>query len=131
MFNFHDYCNVGATSLAALVGLIFGGSVSTAAAGGFEGDNQGCAVDAPCFNAAYQSGNNVYFEFDGVTGWDFYNVRWATGGGEAQRENTSGHFTINNAMPNRIYTLKVQGCHKHFLGRADCSSWMERSVITR
>src|SRR5690349_17565134 len=62
---------------------------------GFQGDYQGCAADRPCFNAAHQEGNKVVFNFTGVTGWDFYNVRYkAVGGGEKQVENRSGHFTL-------------------------------------
>lgn len=96
------------------------------------GPDHGCAADRPCFNGAYQSGNQVIFHFTGVTGWDFYNVRYAkVGGGENQVENRSGKFTFNNVRPNRIYTLKVQGCNSRFLGRSRCSPWVEESVTTR
>lgn len=123
--------DVGTVSIA-LVGLILGGSVTAAHAQGFGNDNQGCAVNAPCFTKAYQTNDGrVFFRFDGVTGWDVYNVRYASGGGEVQRENTSGHFAFDNIRPNRVYTLKVQGCHKHVLGRSDCSPWTEQQVTTR
>jgi hypothetical protein len=99
---------------------------------GFQGDYQGCAADRPCFNGAHQEGNKVVFNFTGVTGWDFYNVRYkAVGGGEKQVENRSGHFTLNNVKPGRVYTLKVQGCNSHFLGHSTCSPWNEQSVTTR
>jgi Fibronectin type III domain len=96
------------------------------------GPARGCAADRPCFNGAYQSGNQVIFQFTGVTGWDFYNVRYATvGGGERQVENRSGTFTFNNVRPNRVYTLKVQGCNSRTFGRSTCSPWVEESVTTR
>ncbi len=96
------------------------------------GPDRGCAADRPCFNGAYQSGDRVIFQFTGVTGWDFYNVRYATvGGGERQVENRSGRFTFNNVRPNRVYTLKVQGCHSHTFGRSTCSPWVEESVTTQ
>ena len=70
----------------------------------------------------------MVFNFTGVTGWDFYNVRFAVaGGGEKQVENRSGHFTLNNVKPRRVYTLKVQGCNAHFLGAFDVLA-MERAV---
>jgi hypothetical protein len=117
---------------AAVLSFGFALCPSLALATGFGNDNQGCAVSEPCFTGAYQAGNRVIFEFNGITGWDFYNVRYPkTGGGEAQVENRSGHFTINNASPNRIYRIKVQGCHSHFLGHSDCSAWVEQSVTTR
>ena len=99
---------------------------------GFRGDTQGCAADRPCFNGAYQSGDKVIFRFTGVTGWDFYNVRYAAvGGGEKQVENRSGSFTFNNCKPNRIYRLSVQGCNSHTFGRSSCSPWVQESVTTR
>ena len=102
-----------------------------AAAAGFGNDNQGCAVDRPCFNGAYQSGNKVIFKFTGVTGWDFYNVRYAHDGGEKQVENRSGSFAFNNTIPHRVYTLSVQGCKSHTLGRSTCSPWVRESVSTK
>ncbi len=103
-----------------------------ASAAGFGNDNQGCPDDRPCFQGSSQSGSDVIFRFNGITGWDVYNVRYAkVGGGEEQVENRSGHFTIHHAGRNRVYTLKVQGCHKHTLGRSDCSPWVEDSVTTR
>jgi hypothetical protein len=94
--------------------------------------DRSCAVDRPCFNGAYQSGNKVIFQFTGVSGWDFYNVRYAqVGGGEKQVENRSGTFTFNNVKPNRVYTLKVQGCNSHTFGRSTCSPWVEESFTTR
>jgi hypothetical protein len=91
-----------------------------------------CAFDRPCFNAAYQSGNKVIFEFNGVSGWDFYNVRYRVkGGGAKQVENRSGRFTINNVLPNRRYTITVQGCRSRFLARSICSPWVQESVETR
>jgi len=91
-----------------------------------------CPDDRPCFNEAYQSGNQVIFQFTGVSGWDFYNVRYRVrGGGEKQVENRSGRFTFNNVLPNRVYTLKVQGCKSRTFGRSTCSPWVEESVTTR
>ena len=99
---------------------------------GFGNDYVGCAADRPCFNGARQSGSKIIFQFTGVTGWDFYNVRYAqVGGGEKQVENRSGSFTFNNVKPNRIYRLKVQGCNSHTLARSTCSPWVEESVTTR
>jgi hypothetical protein len=98
---------------------------------GFGNDTRSCAADRPCFNGAYQSGNKVIFQFTGVTGWDFYNVRYKVIGGEKQVENRSGHFTFNNAKPNRVYKLSVQGCNSHTFSRSTCSPWVEESVTTR
>jgi len=96
------------------------------------GPDHGCAADRPCFNGAYQSGNQVIFHFTAIPDWDFYNIRYAkVGGGERQVENRSGTFTFNNVRPNRVYTLKVQGCKSRFLGRSACSPWVEKSVTTR
>jgi hypothetical protein len=105
---------------------------SLAHAAGFGNDTHSCAADRPCFNGNHQSGNKVIFQFTGVTGWDFYNVRYAqAGGGEKQVENRSGSFTLNNVKPNRVYTLKVQGCNSHTLARSTCSPWVAESVTTR
>lgn len=96
------------------------------------GPDGGCAADRPCFNGAYQSGNQVIFHFTAIPDWDFYNVRYAkVGGGERQVENRSGAFTFNNVRPNRVYTLKVQGCKSRFIGRSACSPWVEQSIETR
>jgi hypothetical protein len=91
----------------------------------------GCSAEEPCFRAAYQAGSKVIFEFDGVRGWDFYNVRFAVAGGEKQVENRSGRFTFNNIRPNRKYTLSVQGCRSRTLQRSVCSPWVAESVVTR
>jgi hypothetical protein len=109
-----------------------GGVPLPAAPAGFGNDNVGCAVDRPCFNSAYQSGNKIIFRFDGIGGWDFYNVRYAqVGGGEKQVENRSGSYTFTNVQPHRVYRIKVQGCKSHTLGRSTCSPWVEEAVTTR
>ena len=110
-----------ACSLVALSGL----------APAFGSNSRGCAVSEPCFQSARQVGNKIMFEFNGVTGWDFYNVRYAKDGGEKQVENRSGSFTFNNVRPNRVYTLKVQGCNSHTLARSTCSPWVQESVTTK
>jgi len=119
----------------AFVGALACGSVlssSLAHAGGFDGDNVGCAFDRPCFYGSHQEGNRVIFNFNHNGGWDLYNVRYAkAGGGENQVENISGSFTFNNVLPNRVYQLSVQGCNKHFLSGSDCSPWAEDAVTTR
>lgn len=119
--------------LGRMILLVLGAALvqSPASAEGFGNDNQSCAVDEPCFQAAYQAGNKVIFEFNGVRGWDFYNVRYATATGETQVENRSGSFTLNNVRSNRIYTLKVQGCNSHVLARSTCTRWVEQSVTTK
>jgi hypothetical protein len=101
-------------------------------AAGFGNDVNNCAADRPCFNEAYQSGNKVVFKFTAVNaGWDVYNVRYKTGGGDKQVENRSGSFVLNNCKPNRIYTISVQGCTKHTFGHSTCSPWSSQSVTTR
>lgn len=91
-----------------------------------------CPVDQPCFTESYQSGNQVIFRFDGISGWDFYNVRYRVkGGGEKQVVNRSGRFTFKNVRANRIYTISVQGCNSRFLARSTCSPWVQESVETR
>ncbi|MBD2680812.1 MULTISPECIES: hypothetical protein [Nostoc] len=90
-----------------------------------------CPADRPCFNEAYQSGDRVIFRFTGVTGWDFYNVRYPVRGGEKQVENRSGSFTFKNVQPNSVYTISVQGCNSHTFARSTCSPWSENSVTTR
>jgi Fibronectin type III domain len=120
-------CLIITSILASLVLL-----PSLAHAAGYGNDNVGCAVSEPCFQSAYQAGNKVIFAFNGVTGWDLYNVRYAkVGGGEKQVENRSGSFTINNVRPNRVYTIKVQGCTTHTFGRSGCTAWVEQSVTTK
>jgi hypothetical protein len=100
-------------------------------AAGFGNDTNPCAADRPCFNEARQVGNKIFFKFTGVNGgWDFYNLRYAHGGGEKQIENRSGSFTFNNVKPNQVYTLKVQGCNSHTFSRSTCSPWSEQSVTT-
>ncbi len=99
---------------------------------GYGNDNQGCDVSAPCFRTAYQSGNNIVFVFDEVTGWDFYNVRHLMPGGrEVQVENRSGTYTLRNVRPNSRYYLKVQGCHSHFAARSSCSDWVTQWYDTK
>ena len=120
------------TVLSASVFAVLLTTAAAAQSGGFHNDTQGCAADRPCFNGYRQSGDRVIFNFTGVTGWDFYNVRYAkAGGGENQVENRSGSFTLNNVKPRRVYTLKVQGCNSHTLARSTCSPWVEQSVTTR
>ena len=119
-------CLVIASILASFVLL-----PNFAHAAGYGNDNQGCAVSEPCFQEAYQAGNKIIFKFNGVTGWDHYNVRYAKGGGEKQVENRSGSYTFNNVQPNRVYTIKVQGCNTHTFGGSDCTNWVEQSVTTR
>jgi len=58
---------------------------SLAHAAGFGNDSVGCAADRPCFNGAHQSGNKIIFQFTGVRGWDFYNVRYAQAGVEKNK----------------------------------------------
>ena len=90
-----------------------------------------CADDRPCIDRADQSGDKIIFHFD-KQGWDFFNIRYArVGGEEKQVENRSGSYTFNKVRPNRVYTIKVQGCNSHFLGRSTCSPWSEESVTTR
>jgi hypothetical protein len=98
---------------------------------GFGNDTQGCAADRPCFNEAYQAGNQIHFKFTGICCWDFYNVRYAHDGGEKQVENRSGSYTFTNVSPRMIYTIKVQGCNSHTLAHSTCSPWSEQSVRTR
>jgi hypothetical protein len=107
-------------------------SPTAAMAQGFGNDNQGCPSDRPCFNGTYQSGNKVIFEFTGITGWDFYNVRYAAlGGGTKQVENRSGRFTFNNVKPRSIYKISVQGCNSHPLRHSTCSPWTQQTFTTR
>jgi len=81
--------------------------------------------------ALSQSCHTVIFEFNGVRGWDFYNVRYrVSGGSETQVENRSGKYTIDNAKPAATYTIKVQGCNPRVLVHSDCSPWVEESVTT-
>ncbi|MQA18432.1 fibronectin type III domain-containing protein [Rugamonas rivuli] len=90
-----------------------------------------CPDDRPCFNGTYQQGDKVIFEFNGITGWDFYNVRYREkGGGERQVENRSGIFTINNVLPNRVYTISVQGCNSRTLAPSQCTPWVSESLTT-
>jgi uncharacterized membrane protein len=95
---------------------------------GLANDVHNCPADAPCFQEAYQAGNRIIFKFNGVTGWDLYNVRFGDG---EQFENKSGTFILNNVKPGNTYTISVQGCHTHLLGHSDCSSWVPQSVATR
>jgi len=102
-----------------------------AIAGSYLGDVRSCPADRPCFTESYQSGNKIIFRFDGIGGWDFYNVRYnVRGGGEKQVENHSGSFTFNNVQPNRVYTISVQGCNSRFLRSSVCSPWAEENVTT-
>ena len=91
---------------------------------------RGCAADRPCFNGEYQKDNSVIFNFTGVVGWEFYNVRYKTTSGEKQVENRSGTFTINNVRPNSIYTISVQGCNSRTFASSRCSPWEQGSVTT-
>ena len=121
------YLVAGLLMLSGIVGVTL-----PAEPAGYGTDNVGCSVDQPCFTRSYQFGNRVIFQFDGVKGWDFYYVRYAqVGGGEKQVENRSGSFTFNNTIPNRVYTIKVQGCKSHTFGRSTCSHWTSESVTTR
>jgi hypothetical protein len=98
---------------------------------GFNGDNQACAFDAPCFNGSHQEGNTVIFQFTGTCCWDFFNVRYAqVGGGDKQVENKSGTYTFRDVKPNSVYSISVQGCTSHTLSRSTCTSWTRSSVTT-
>ena len=112
--------------VSSLVGL-----AGIAHADDFGNDNVACAADRPCFNGVYQSGNKVIFQFTGVTGWEFYNVRYVHDGREKQVENRSGTFTFTDTQPDRVYKLSVQGCDSHTLARSTCSPWVEESFTTQ
>lgn len=102
-----------------------------APAQGFNGDNQACAFDAPCFNGSHQEGNTVVFQFTGTCCWDFFNVRYAqAGGGEKQVENKSGTYILTDTKPNSVYSISVQGCTSHTLSHSTCTSWTQSSVTT-
>ena len=118
------------TTAAALLALSLTATSSLTYAGGFGNDSPGCAADRPCFNGSHQEGNTVVFSFTGVTGWDYYNVRYATPGGEKQVENRTGTYTFRDVQPGRRYTLRVQGCNKHVLAPSTCSPWVEDYVDT-
>ena len=91
-----------------------------------------CPTGQPCFKAAYQAGNTVVFDFSGGERYDVYHLRYiGPDGNTKSAENTSGHFTFNNALPNRIYKISVQGCVKHTFGHDSCSEWANSSVTTR
>jgi hypothetical protein len=91
----------------------------------------GCAFDRPCV-FGHQEGNNIIFDLTrSKDNWGFFNVRYATRGGERQAQNRSGMFTFKNVQPNRVYTIKVQGCNSHTFGRSTCSPWIETSITTR
>jgi hypothetical protein len=86
-----------------------------------------CAI----VNQAYQKGNKVIFKFSGGPGTNFFNVRYKnTKGGESQVENRSGSWTINKVLPNRRYTISVQGCVSHTFSHSTCSGWSRDSVTT-
>jgi hypothetical protein len=74
--------------------------------------------------------DQVFFSWNNDGGWDFFNVRYKSGGGDKQVENRSGHYHFNGVKPNRIYTISVQGCNSHTLGRSTCSPWEQASVTT-
>ncbi len=119
------------TKFKSKLTVLAGVALSTVAIQGVNAQ-RGCPADRPCFNESYQAGNKVKFQFTGIGGFDFYNVRYATtGGGEKQVENRSGAFTFNNVLPRRVYTLKVQGCNSRTLARSTCSPWVEESVTTK
>jgi hypothetical protein len=80
---------------------------------------------------ARQSGNNAVFRFAGGPGTDYYLVRYKTRNGEKQVENRSGRFTVKNIQPGYTYSISVEGCVKHFLGRSTCSGWVTASVTAR
>jgi hypothetical protein len=112
-------------SLTALSVFVF----SMASNNNARADN--CPSDRPCFNENYQKCHTVIFSFNGIGGWDFYNIRYSTaGGGETQAENRSGKFTVPNARPNSTYRIKVQGCYSRALQSSSCSPWVESSVTT-
>jgi hypothetical protein len=111
----------------AFVSLAVLGSSSSFA----DDDVVGCAVDRPCFSPPYQQCHRVVFEFNHVNGdWNFYNVRHQTANGEQQFVNHSGVYTIDNAKPSATYTIKAQGCKKHYVGHDRCSPWEEASYTT-
>lgn len=118
--------------VSPLLTLVLFSTPALAQSRGFGNDNHGCAADRPCFNGSRQLGDKVIFNFTGITGWDFFNVRYAqVGGGVKQVENRSGSFTFNNTKPRRVYTLNVQGCNSHALRRSSCSPWNQQSVTTK
>jgi hypothetical protein len=91
-----------------------------------------CPAGQPCFTAAYQSGNTVVFNFNGGEHYDVYHLRYKGADGNTKSvENTSGHFTFHDTLPNRVYSIFVQGCIKHTLGHDSCSDWANMSVTTK
>jgi hypothetical protein len=90
-----------------------------------------CPSDRPCFTAGYQSGSTVIFQFNGIIGWDYYNVRYETANGYMHVENRSGRFSFKSVRSGRKYTLSVQGYNSGFLASSSCSPWSSKEVITR
>jgi ricin-type beta-trefoil lectin protein len=122
--------NLLVAMLAGSMACLVLGTAHPAAADGFGDDTRSCAADRPCFNAVYQSGTKVVFQFTGIADWEFYNVRYGQAGHERQVENRSGSFTFTDTQPDRTYQLSVQGCNAHLLARSTCSPWSEASFTT-
>jgi hypothetical protein len=78
---------------------------------------------------AYQSGNNLVFEWGGSG--NVYNVRYPVNGGVKQVENRSGKFTFKNVQPNRVYKISVQACVTRFLSNSACTNWKTTSFTTQ
>lgn len=113
-------------------GLVFCGVCLQERALAQNGDVNLCAAGAPCFTNQQQSGSSVTFWWNaGSERYDFYNVRYATAGGDKQVENRSGKYTFTNVQRGGNYKISVQGCVKHTLGHSSCSDWVQDSIRTR
>jgi titin len=105
-------------------------SVTTLAAPGSTGSGRA----APIITGHDDAPDNITIRWNTPESYGFYNVRWGQKGQtEAQHEvdtsGASGSYGVGGLQPGRVYTFKVQGCHKTLLG-SSCGYWSATLEVT-
>jgi hypothetical protein len=89
---------------------------------------------APIITGHDDAPDRITIRWTSSESYGSYNVRWAEKGlAEAQDEvgtsGTTGAHTVGGLQPNRVYTFKVQGCHRTLYG-SSCGYWSAILQVT-
>jgi hypothetical protein len=132
---------LNAVCLSALLTCLSLPTAQIATAVSYGNDNIGCLVDRPCLYEVYQYGsrilgNNIVFDFSGISGWDFYRFRYKnTKNRYTTVDQKSSIFVLQNTQLGSTYKIEVQGCYSSrswlILKKETCSPWVQQSFTTR
>jgi hypothetical protein len=135
-----NFCGWTAAAIFAILGVSDPGP-SYAQIGGYDGgstsaycmasDVANTPVGPGPWIGASQSGANVNVTWGG-DGWNKWHFSWSQKGGGGKSYEYGGDqksFTIKNVGSCQHFTLSIQGCVKHIIGKDRCSA-IEQSTFT-